>query len=122
MSADLNEFVVPNVTNKGSRFYKAIYQYPNLVGLTSSAMKAGQILIEVNTYANPYPYVNKEISSFLTKYLITIGRIPRHKLTKLVEESNILIFGIRDTNPSRSQQSCVMVTKTTGFGGYREGI
>ncbi len=65
MSADLNELVVPNVTSKGSRFYKAIYQYPNLVGLTSSAMKAGQILIKVNTYANPYPYTNQDVSSFL---------------------------------------------------------
>jgi len=58
MSADLNELVVPNVTSKGSHFYKAIYQYPNLVGLTSYAMKAGQILIEVNTYANPRPLQN----------------------------------------------------------------
>lgn len=53
MSADLDELIVPNVTSKGSRFYKAIYQYPNLVGLTSSVVKTGQILIEVNTYANP---------------------------------------------------------------------
>lgn len=75
MAADLEELVVPNVTSKGSRFYKAIYQYPNLVGLTSSAVKAGRILIEVNTYANPYPYTNQDVSSFLTEYLLTIGRI-----------------------------------------------
>lgn len=88
MSADLNELVVPNVTSKGSRFYKAIYQYPNLVGLTASAMKAGQILIEINTYANPYPYINKEISSFLTEYLVTIGRID------LIEQYNLKSFSI----------------------------
>ena len=96
MSADLNELVVPNVTSKGSRFYKAIYQYPNLVGLTSSAMKAGQILIEVNTYANPYPYINKEISSFLTEYLINIGRID------LIEQYNLKPFSINVLDKRRT--------------------
>ena len=96
MSADLNELVVPNVTNKGSRFYKAIYQYPNLIGLTSYAMKAGQILIEVNTYANPYPYINKEISSFLTEYLINIGRID------LIEQYNLKHFSINVLDKRRT--------------------
>ena len=96
MSADLNELVVPNVTSKGSRFYKAIYQYPNLVGLTSYAMKAGQILIEVNAYANPYPYINKEISSFLTEYLVTIGRID------LIEQYNLKSFLINVLDKRRT--------------------
>ncbi len=64
MASDLQEIIIPNVTSKGSRFYKAIYQYQNLVGLTSSAVKTGQLLIEINTYANPYTYINREISSF----------------------------------------------------------
>ena len=96
MSADLNELVVPNVTSKGSRFYKAIYQYPNLVGLTASAMKAGQILIEIDTYANPYPYINKEISSFLTEYLVTIGRID------LIEQYNLKSFSINVLDKRRT--------------------
>ena len=96
MSADLNELVVPNVTSKGSRFYKAIYQYPNLVGLTSSAVKAGQIQIELNTYANPYPYINKEISSFLTEYLVTIGRID------LIEQYNLKSFLINVLDKRRT--------------------
>nr|WP_288330320.1 nucleotidyl transferase AbiEii/AbiGii toxin family protein [uncultured Prevotella sp.] len=96
MSADLNELVVPNVTSKGSRFYKAIYQYPNLVGLTSSAVKAGQILIEVNTYANPYPYTYQEISSFLTEYLMTIGRVD------LIEEYDLKPFSINVLDKQRT--------------------
>ena len=96
MAADLEELVVPNVTSKGSRFYKAIYQYPNLVGLTSSAVKAGQIQIELNTYANPYPYINKEISSFLTEYLVTIGRID------LIEQYNLKSFLINVLDKRRT--------------------
>ena len=74
MASELEEIVIPTVTSKGSRFYKAIYQYQNLVGLTSSAVKTGQLLIEINTYANPYPYIKQEISSFLVDYLTAINR------------------------------------------------
>jgi predicted nucleotidyltransferase component of viral defense system len=74
MASELEEIVIPNITSKGSRFYKAIYQYQNLVGLTSSVVKAGQLLIEINTYANPYPYVKQEVSAFLADYFTVINR------------------------------------------------
>jgi len=74
MTSDLEEKVVQGITSKGSRFYKAIYQYQNLVGLTSSTVKAGQLLIEINTYANPYPYIKQEISSFMADYFTAINR------------------------------------------------
>ena len=74
VASELEEIVIPNVTSKSSRFYKAIYQYHNLVGITSSGVKTGQLLIEINTYANPYPYIKQEISSFLADYLTAINR------------------------------------------------
>jgi hypothetical protein len=74
MASDLEEKVVQGVTSKGSRFYKAIYQYQNLVAPTLSAVKTGQLLIEINTYANPYPYIKQEISSFMADYFTTINR------------------------------------------------
>lgn len=88
MTSDLEEIVIPNVTSKGSRFYKAIYQYQNLVGLTSSAVKTGQLLIEINTYANPYPYLKQEFSSFLADYLTTINR------QDLIEQYDLTPFKI----------------------------
>jgi len=83
MASDLEEIVIPSVTSKGSRFYKAVYQYQNAVGLTSSVVKTGQLLIEINTYANPYPYIKQEISSFFSDYLSLINRqdlIEKYKL------------------------------------------
>ena len=74
MASDLEEKVVQGITSKGSRFYKAIYQYQNLVAPTLSAVKTGQLLIEINTYANPYPYVKQEISSFVADYFTAINR------------------------------------------------
>ncbi|MDO5577299.1 MAG: nucleotidyl transferase AbiEii/AbiGii toxin family protein, partial [Fibrobacter sp.] len=68
--------------------YKAIYQYPNLVGLTSSTVKTGKLLIEINTYANPYPYVKQKISSFISEYLTIINR------QDLIEQYNLSTFEI----------------------------
>ena len=69
MSVGLEEKVIPKVTSKGSRFYKAIYSYPSIVArMAKTAVKSGELLIEVNTYGNPYPYVKQEITSFITEY------------------------------------------------------
>ena len=96
MASELEEIVIPNVTSKGSRFYKAIYQYHNLVGLTSSAVKTGQLLIEINTYANPYPYIKQGISSFLADYLMTINR------QDLVEQYELKPFSINVLDKRRT--------------------
>ena len=69
MSVGLEEKVIPKVTSKGSRFYKAIYAYPSIVAkMAKTAVKSGELLIEINTYGNPYPYVKQEITSFITEY------------------------------------------------------
>ena len=69
MSVGLEEKVIPNVTSKGSRFYKAIYSYPSIIARQAkTAVKSGELLIEINTYGNPYPFVKQEITSFITEY------------------------------------------------------
>jgi hypothetical protein len=95
MASELEEIVIPNITSKGSRFYKAIYQYQNLIGLTSSAV-TGQLLIEINTYANPYPYIKQEISSFLADYLTAINR------QDLVEQYELKPFEINVLDKRRT--------------------
>jgi predicted nucleotidyltransferase component of viral defense system len=74
MAEDLEENVVQGVTNKGSRFYKAIYLYPQITSPAASIVNTGQLLIEINTYANPYPYIKQEINSFIFSYLTKINR------------------------------------------------
>ncbi|GHV09975.1 hypothetical protein FACS1894162_1990 [Bacteroidia bacterium] len=96
MASDLKEIVIPGITSKGSRFYKAIYQYPNLVGLTSSTVKTGQLLIEINTYANPYPYIKYEITSFVADYLTAINR------NDLIEQYELKPFSINVLDKRRT--------------------
>lgn len=84
MAGELEENVVQGVTSKGSRFYRAIYLYPQLTSLISSTVNVGQLMIEINTYANPYPYVKQEINPFITDYLAATNRndlIDKYHLT-----------------------------------------
>jgi Ni2+-binding GTPase involved in maturation of urease and hydrogenase len=96
MASELEEKVVQGETSKGSRFYKAIYLYPNLVRLISPTVKAGQLLIEINTYGNPYPYVKQEITSFIADYLTIINR------TDLIEEYELKPFSVNVLDKRRT--------------------
>jgi hypothetical protein len=70
MTVGLQEVPVDGVTSKGSHFYKAVYAYPNVLGQTAkSAMSSGNLLVEINTFANPYPFEMKQIKSFITDFL-----------------------------------------------------
>ena len=97
MATDLEERVVEGVTSKGSRFYKAIYLYPNIIGQeTKTAVKSGQLLIEINTFANPYPYQKQQITSFVSDYLLTLDR------QDLIEKYNLSPFSVNVLDKNRT--------------------
>lgn len=74
MTTGLEELVIPGVTSKGSHYHKAFYTYPRAIDvLQVGAIKAGQLLIEINAFANPYPFQKCEIRSFLTDFLLMTG-------------------------------------------------
>lgn len=71
MTDGLTETVIPGLTSKGSHYHKAFYTYPRVVeNLPSGAIKAGQILVEINSFANPYPFEMRELRSLLTDFLL----------------------------------------------------
>lgn len=71
MTINLQETLIDGVTSKGSHFYKAVYTYPNVLGQTSKyAVSSGNLLIEINTFTNPYPFESKTITSFITDFLM----------------------------------------------------
>ena len=69
MTSGLEEVVVHGVTSKGSRYYKAMYSYPNILGRAiKETVNIGQLLVEINSFANPYPYVSKNIDCFIAQF------------------------------------------------------
>ena len=74
MTAGLEDIVIPGVTSKGSHYHKAFYAYPRAVAIEQvGAIKAGQLLVEINSFANPYPSQKCTLSSFLTDFIIQSG-------------------------------------------------
>ena len=89
MTQGLEERVIPGVTSKGSHYHKAFYTYPRAVEeLQTGAIKAGQILVEINAFANPYPFQKCELKSFLTEFLYMTGN------DALVEEYEMKSFNV----------------------------
>lgn len=74
MTAGLEELVIPGLTSKGSHYHKAFYTYPQAIDVSQTgAIKAGQLLVEINSFANPYPFEQRTLSSFLTDFLQLSG-------------------------------------------------
>lgn len=74
MTEGLDEIVVPGITSKGSHYYKAMYSYPNILGKAArETVNIGQLLVEINSFANPYPYEQKEISCFIADFFRQTG-------------------------------------------------
>lgn len=61
MTKGLQEQDVPELTSKGSRYRKALYQYPTSVDESLYGMVANRVIVEINSFANPYPYVKRQI-------------------------------------------------------------
>jgi len=71
MTSGLEEVAMPGVTSKGSRYYKAMYSYPDVLGKAiKETVNIGRLLVEINSFANPYPYVSKDIDSFIAQFFI----------------------------------------------------
>lgn len=87
MTDGLEEVNVPGVTSKGSRYYKAMYAYPNILGKAiKETVNIGQLLVEINSFANPYPYESKVISCFIADFFRQTG------YADLIEEYGLQSF------------------------------
>ena len=75
MTAGLEELVIPGQTSKRSHYHKAFYVYPKAVDVSQAgAIKAGQLLVEINSFANPYPFEKRTLTCFLADFLQAVGR------------------------------------------------
>ncbi len=71
MTVGLEEIPMQGLTSKGSHYHKAYYSYPRAIDtLQAGAIKAGQLLVEINSFANPYPFQKCTLKSFLTEFLL----------------------------------------------------
>jgi predicted nucleotidyltransferase component of viral defense system len=69
IAADLTEKEVDGVTSKGSRFRKAVYEFPVTLTQKQNSSIPESIIVEINSFANPFPYHRVGIQSMIGEYL-----------------------------------------------------
>jgi len=69
MTRNLQETIIEGVTSKGSRFRKSVFEYQSIDARNAS----NKLIVEVNSFANPFPFETRTIKSFVHDFLLQTG-------------------------------------------------
>jgi len=70
ISVDLTEDESIEMSSKGSRFRKTLFNYPISGDVRLYRQISNRLIIEVNSFANPFPFESQKISSFILEFLL----------------------------------------------------
>ena len=98
MSEGLEEVVGDPITRKTSAYYKQLYIFPTTMNIKGFLpIRQGQILLEINSFGNPIPFVPVEIRSFITEFLQT-----QTQFRTIIEEYTMQPFTIQVLDKRRT--------------------
>lgn len=86
IASDLKEIEINGITSKGSRFRKALYEFP--LTIKQKVAISNSIIVEINSFANPFPYHKVSIQSMIGEYLQS------HKQDELVKKYGLSTFEV----------------------------
>ncbi len=66
MTIELNEIQIKGLTSKGSRFRKSIFEYGSIDPKNTN----NRLIVEINSFADPFPYQTLAIKSFISDFLL----------------------------------------------------
>jgi predicted nucleotidyltransferase component of viral defense system len=95
ITVDVTEMIEPKLTSKGSMYRKSVFEYPTAIaGLESNIPK--RIIVEINSFANPYPFVKQNITSFITEFLLITNQ------QEIAEQYDLLPFALNVLDKRRT--------------------
>ena len=65
ITKELTEVNLEGITSKGSRFRKSVFEYSGI----DKQYKNNRLIVEINSFANPFPYQQCTIKSFIYEFL-----------------------------------------------------
>ncbi|MDR0332386.1 MAG: nucleotidyl transferase AbiEii/AbiGii toxin family protein [Dysgonamonadaceae bacterium] len=86
ITTEMTEIVEDGITSKGSMFRKSVFEYPTILSGRVDTIIPNRIIVEINSFANPHPYIKQEITSFITEYLT------ENNQTEAIEEYGLQPF------------------------------
>jgi len=84
MTQELAEIQIDGVTSKGSRFRKSVHEYESI----DKKNKDNKLIVEINSFANPFPYHYRSIQSMVYDFLKQTGN------TKIIRQYDLQSFQI----------------------------
>ena len=84
ITSDLTELQMDGVSSKGSRFRKSVFEYTTIEKRNSK----NKLIVEVNSFANPFPYQRIAIRSMLNDFLMQSGN------EKYIEPNHLQSFEV----------------------------
>lgn len=92
ITTDLKELEVESVTSKGSKFRKSVFEYKSI----DTKNRNNRLIVEVNSFANPFPYKQLTIKSFLFDFLTQTNN------QKYIEQFNLEPFEVNVLNKEQT--------------------
>ncbi|MDR0657766.1 MAG: nucleotidyl transferase AbiEii/AbiGii toxin family protein [Mediterranea sp.] len=96
ITADLTEIEEAGVTRKGSLYRKSLFQYPSDTDARFVTNVQKRIIVEINSFANPYPFVQQQIISFIAEFLSATNQ------TEAIEEYGLKQFDLNVLDKRRT--------------------
>lgn len=84
ITRDLKELQLDGVTSKGSRFRKSVFEYVT----TEKGNTNNKLIVEVNSFANPFPFQRLTIQSMVFDFLMQTSN------EKYIEQYNLNSFEV----------------------------
>lgn len=97
-TVDFEELDVPESTIKNSRFRKTYHGYVSVIGRRKESLNflGNHVVVEINTYGNPYPYVRRGIKPFITEMM------ERHGLGAMIRDLDMEPFELNVLDKRRT--------------------
>ncbi|MCK9209922.1 MAG: nucleotidyl transferase AbiEii/AbiGii toxin family protein [Ignavibacteriaceae bacterium] len=92
MTKELTEIKMEGVTSKGSKFRKSVFEYASI----DAKNKNNKLIVEVNSFANPFPFQPLTIKSLLFDFLTKTDN------EKFVEQYDLQPFKINVLNKEQT--------------------
>ncbi len=92
ITPDLTELQMDGVTSKGSRFRKTLFEYVT----TDKGNANNKLIVEINSFANPFPYQRLTIQSMVFDFLM------QTKNEKHIEQYNLQSFEVNVLNKEQT--------------------
>jgi len=84
ITSDLTELQIDGVTSKGSRFRKSVFEYVT----TEKGNRNNRLIVEINSFANPFPFQELTIQSMIFDFLMQTGN------EKYIEQYHLQSFRV----------------------------